>query len=170
MRAFRLLGSDLLLLQVQGLLNQNATLTWLNVRYHNCCARKGVRYLKYNCNYIYIYVCVCVLACSSLPLSILLGSAQFSQFTSPCIHRRHPFDTLFAHLALCARGAVARFLLLEHHSTREGPCSHNAQICEMRNGMRVRCGGIGLFVRVCVWGHIACILSFLRTLFAFCLL
>ena len=116
------------------------------------------------------YPTVCVLACSSLPLSILLGSAQFSQFTSPCIHRRHPFDTLFAHLTLCARGAVARFLLLEHHSTREGPCSHNAQICEMRNGMRVRCGGIGLFVRVCVWGHIACILSFLRTLFAFCLL
>ena len=60
MRAFRLLGSDLSLLQVQGLLNQNATLTWLNVRYHNCCARKGVRYLKYNCNYIYIYIYVCV--------------------------------------------------------------------------------------------------------------
>ena len=57
--AFCLLGSDLLLLQVQGLLNQNAMLTWLNVRYHNCCARKGVRYLKYNCNYIYIYMCVC---------------------------------------------------------------------------------------------------------------
>ena len=40
-RAFCLFGSDLLSPQAQGLLNQNAMLTWPNVQYHNCCTRKG---------------------------------------------------------------------------------------------------------------------------------
>ena len=39
--AFCLFGSDLLSPQAQGLLNQNAMLTWPNVQYHNCCTRKG---------------------------------------------------------------------------------------------------------------------------------
>ena len=44
-RAFCLLGSDLLSLQAQGLLNQKAILAWLNVQLHNCCAHKGALYL-----------------------------------------------------------------------------------------------------------------------------
>ena len=37
-----LLGSDLLSLQTQGLLNQNAMLAWPNAQLHSCCTRSGM--------------------------------------------------------------------------------------------------------------------------------